>query len=183
MKPRISCTLALVLALTACSGPAYYLQAASGQWKLNRSRQDIQTLLDDPSTSPQLITQLETAVQIREFAQTALDLPANESYSSYAQVDGDVLVWNVVATPEFSLTPKKWCFLVAGCVPYRGFFKQEKAMESAQRLRKKGMDVLVSPAGAYSSLGWFEDPLLSTMISGSDMPRSCFTSWRTSVCI
>ncbi len=77
-------------------------------------------------------------------------------------------MWNVVATGEFSLEPKKWCFPVAGCVPYRGFFKQQKARESAARLAGKGMDVIVSPATAYSSLGWFNDPLLSTMFSGSD---------------
>ena len=160
--------LLLVFCLSACSGPSYYLQAMSGQKKLMQSRQDIQSLLDDPATPVELAGQLEAAEQIKAFAQSELGLPVEDSYSSYVEVKGEALVWNVIATREFSLQPKKWCFPVAGCVPYRGFFKQQKAQESANRLSRKGMDVIVSPAAAYSSLGWFNDPLLSTMLSGSD---------------
>lgn len=160
--------LLLVFCLSACSSPAYYLQAMSGQKKLMQSRQDIQSLLGDPATPAELAAQLESAEQIKAFAQDVLGLPLEGSYSSYVEVEGEALLWNVVATGEFSLEPKKWCFPVAGCVPYRGFFKQQKARESADRLAGKGMDVIVSPATAYSSLGWFNDPLLSTMFSGSD---------------
>lgn len=157
-----------VLFLCACSGPGYYLQAMSGHQQLMRSRQDIQSLLNDPATSPDLVRQLENAEQIKAFARDRLGLPADGSYSSYVEVEGEALVWNVVAAPELSLKPKKWCFPVAGCVPYRGFFDEQKARDSADRLAAKGMDVLVAPAAAYSSLGWFRDPLLSTMFSGSD---------------
>jgi len=160
--------LLLVLCLSACSSPAYYLQAVSGQKKLMGSRQDIQLLLNDPATSTELAGHLQTAEQIKTFAQTSLDLPVEDSYSSYAEVEGEALVWNVIATREFSLQPKKWCFLVAGCVPYRGYFEKQKAQNYAEHLSNKGMDVIVSPAAAYSSLGWFNDPLLSTMFSGSD---------------
>ena len=160
--------------LTACSGPGYYMQAVSGQWKLMHARQDIQSLLDNPATSSELAAQLKAADQIKAFAENTLDLPASGSYSSYVEVDGNALVWNVVATEEFSLEAKKWCFPVAGCVPYRGFFKQQKAEDAAARLRKKGMDVSVSPAAAYSSLGWFNDPLLSTMVSGSDVRLAAY---------
>jgi len=160
--------LLLVFCLSACSSPAYYLQAMSGQKKLMQSRQDIETLLDDPATSTELAGQLRKAEEIKTFAETRLDLPVEGSFSSYVEVEGEALVWNVIATPEFSLQPKKWCFPVAGCVPYRGYFKQQKAQESAQHLSRKGMDVIVSPAAAYSSLGWFDDPLLSTMFSGPD---------------
>ena len=160
--------LLLVLCLSACSSPAYYLQAVSGQNKLMQSRQDIRSLLDDPATPAELAIQLETAEQIKAFAQSELGLPVEDNYSSYVAVEGEALVWNVIATREFSLQAKKWCFPVAGCVPYRGFFKRQKAQESAARLSRKGMDVIVSPAAAYSSLGWFKDPLLSTMMSGSE---------------
>jgi len=160
--------LFLVLCLGACSAPSYYLQAMSGQNKLMRSRQDIQTLINDPETPAELAGHLKTAEQIKTFAQNELGLSNDGSYSSYVEVEGEALVWNVIATREFSLQPKKWCFPVAGCVPYRGFFKQQKARDSAERLSHKGMDVIVSPAAAYSSLGWFDDPLLSTMLSGSD---------------
>jgi predicted aminopeptidase len=164
----------LIVFLTACSGPGYYMQAISGQWKLMHARQDIQSILDDPATDPELTEQLQLAGQIKTFAQDSLDLPANGSYSSYVEVEGDALVWNVVATEEFSLQAKKWCFPVAGCVPYRGFFKQNKALQSAERFRKKGMDVYVSPSAAYSSLGWFSDPLLSTMLSGTDVRLAAY---------
>jgi len=159
--------LLLLLGLCACSGPGYYLQALSGQHRLMRSRQDIQTLLNDPATAPELATQLRQAGQIRTFAEDTLGLPADGSYTTYVEVEGEALVWNVVATGEFSLEPKRWCFPVAGCVPYRGYFEQHKARDSAAHLSGKGLDVLVSPAAAYSSLGWFSDPLLSTMLSAS----------------
>ncbi len=167
-------SVVLITFLTACSGPGYYMQAISGQWKLMHARQDVQSILDDPATDPGLTGQLQLAGQLKTFAQDSLDLPANGSYSSYVEVEGDALVWNVVATEEFSLQAKKWCFPVAGCVPYRGFFKQEKALQSAERYRKKSMDVYVSPSAAYSSLGWFSDPLLSTMLSGTDVRLAAY---------
>jgi len=169
MIVRFHIYIVLISFLTACSGPGYYLQAISGQWKLMHARQDIQSLLNNPATSSELVAHLRAADEIRAFAQSTLDLPSNGNYSRYVEVDGDALVWNVIATEEFSLQPQMWCFPVAGCVPYRGFFKQQKAEDSAARLRGKDMDVVVSPAAAYSSLGWFQDPLLSTMFSASDI--------------
>ena len=174
MISRVAIYILLIDFLAACSGPGYYLQAVSGQWKLMHARQDIQSLLDNPATGSELAAHLKAADQIKAFARDSLDLPANGSYSSYVEVGGDALVWNVIATEEFSLEAKKWCFPVAGCVPYRGFFKQQKAKKSAERLRKKGMDVYVAPAAAYSSLGWFNDPLLSTMVSGSDIRLAAY---------
>jgi len=168
VRNPLSTSLALVLLLASCSGPGYYLQAISGQWKLMHARQDVQSLLDNPGTNPELVQTLQTAEQIMAFASDELGLTTKDSYTSYVEIDGNALVWNVVTTEEFSLEAKKWCFLVAGCVPYRGFFNQNKAEKSAIRLRNKGMDVIVAPAAAYSTLGWFSDPLLSTMFSGSD---------------
>ena len=163
-----------MLMLSACSGPGYYVQAISGQWKLMHARQDIRLLLDDPATSAELVVQLQTANQILTFAETTLDLPANGSYSSYVELEDNTLVWNVVATKEFSLQPKKWCFVVAGCLPYRGFFKKQKAEDSATKLRNKGLDVYLAAAPAYSTLGKFKDPLLSTMLTGSDIRIAAF---------
>jgi predicted aminopeptidase len=174
MSYRFPIFLISVFVLTGCTGPGYYLQAISGHWKLMHARQDIQTLLSNPSTRPELARQLESTEEIKIFAKNYLDLPSNGSYSSYVEVDGEAVVWNIVATGEFSLEPMRWCFPVAGCVPYKGFFKQKKAEDSAARMRKKGMDVLVSPATAYSSLGWFKDPLLSTMLSASDVRLAAY---------
>jgi len=158
----------------ACSGPGYYLQAASGQWKLSHARQDISELANDPGTSPQLLEQLTTATSIIQFAADNLDLPANGSYSSYVDLQREAVTWNVVAAPPYSLTPKKWCFLVAGCFPYRGFFKQKKAEKSAQKFINKDWDVYISPATAYSTLGKFNDPLLNTMFKGSDVRLAAY---------
>ncbi len=133
-----------------------------------RDRQPVDELLTDPQTPAELEKQLKTAGQILEFAETELDLSANGSYSSYVEVNDGALVWNVVAAGEFSLKPKQWCFPVAGCVPYRGYFNKTKAEDFAAGLRNKGLDVYISPSAAYSSLGWFHDPLLSTMFNGSD---------------
>lgn len=175
VKPdRLLVTWVLILFLSACSGPGYYVQAISGQWKLMQARQDVQSLLDDPGTRPALVVQLETASRIMAFAESTLDLPANGSYSSYVELDGNALVWNVVATEEFSLKPKRWCFVVAGCLPYRGFFSQQKAQDSSTRLRARGLDVTLAAAPAYSTLGKFKDPLLSTMFTGSDIRTAAF---------
>jgi len=161
--------LTLVTLLTACAGPGYYLQAVSGQWKLLRARRDVDTLLADSSTPPALVQQLTTAEQILTFAKTELDLPSGKSYSTYVDIGRDTLVWNVIATEEFSLKPQQWCFPIAGCVPYRGYFKEQKARRFARKLRHKGKDVVVSPSPAYSTLGWFKDPLLNTMLNGPDV--------------
>jgi len=169
MTLRLPVLLIATWLLAACAGPAYYLQAVSGQWKMMRAREDVQALLDDPATGSQLAGNLESAISIKAFARDTLALPDNGSYSSYVEIEGQALLWNVIATEEFSLQPRQWCFVVAGCVPYRGYFKQQKAQDFARRLEGKGMDVLVAPATAYSSLGWFRDPLLSTMFSGSDI--------------
>ena len=134
-----------------------------------RARQDISEMLENPNTEPGLAARLETSRDILEFAENSLDLPAGDNYSSYVETGRTAVVWNVVAVPEFSLAAKKWCFVVAGCVPYRGFFKREEAEQVAARLRSKGLDVAVSPVTAYSTLGWFRDPLLDTMLHGSDM--------------
>ena len=151
-----------------CAGPGYYWQAASGHMKLMRDRQDVGEVLADPETDPNLAQRLQTAAEILQFAEAELDLPAAESYRSYVETGRDAVVWNVVATPEFSLVPKKWCFPVAGCGPYRGYFEQEKAERFAARLRQKGLDVAVTPATAYSTLGWFDDPLMDTMLRGPE---------------
>lgn len=131
--------------------------------QLMRQRQDIEDLLQDGDTDPELVRRLELTRDIRAFAVDQLGLRESDSYTQYAETGREAVSWNVVATPEFTLTPKTWCFLVAGCVPYRGYFKQESARKFAEKLADKSYDVAVSPAAAYSTLGWFNDPLLDTM--------------------
>ena len=161
-------TLLIPLLLTACAGPAYYMQAISGQLALMRQREDIEEILSAAETDAELRQKLELTIELREFARRRLDLPDNGSYSQFVRTGRDAVTWNVVATPELSLEPRRWCFLVAGCVPYRGYFKHEAAVRFAGRLTADGYDVDVSPAMAYSTLGWFEDPLLDTMLRYRD---------------
>jgi predicted aminopeptidase len=141
---------------------------------LMSQRQDIDEILDSGSVDPQLARELALSVEIREFAVTRLQLPDNDSYTQFVQTGQDAVTWNVIASPEFSLTPKRWCFLVSGCVPYRGYFKQDKALDFADKLARKGYDTAVSPTVAYSTLGWFDDPLLDTMFQYSDVQLAGF---------
>jgi len=144
------------------------MQAASGQWELMRKREPIDAVIEDPGTSPELAARLHLLHEARDFSVTALDLPDNKSYRTYADLERDYVVWNVFAAPEFSLTPKQWCFPVAGCVSYRGYFSKEDAIRASERLSDDGFDVAVGGVAAYSTLGNFSDPILSTMMRWDD---------------
>lgn len=155
--------LILLFAVPAISG-CYYLQAAAGHLDLMRRAQPIEALLADPATDAALAEQLERALRIRRFAVDALALPDNRSYTRYADLERDSVVWNVVAVPEFSLDPRIWCFPVAGCLSYRGYFSESRAQALAARLTAQGYDTQVGRVAAYSTLGRFSDPVLNTMV-------------------
>jgi predicted aminopeptidase len=150
--------------LASCSSLNYYAQAAQGQLNLLSDARPIEEWLSDKSTAPKLRLRLETARQIRTFAVHELGLPDNKSYRNYASLARPFVLWNVVATPELSLKPIQWCFPVAGCVSYRGYYSKENAQAYAAELRAEGNDVQVGGVPAYSTLGWFNDPLISTFI-------------------
>jgi predicted aminopeptidase len=150
--------------LPAC----YYLQAARGHLSLMNQRRPVAEVLADANTPEEIRNRLAIAQEARNFAVRELLLPDNESYRSFADLDRDYVVWNVFAAREFSLTPKRWCFPVAGCVSYRGYFNEESARKFASRLSDKGYDVAVGGVSAYSTLGKFADPVLSTMMRWSD---------------
>ena len=139
-----------------------------------RQREDINTILDSDSIDPERARELELSIDIRDFATSHLLLPDNGSYKQYVQTGQEAVTWNVVAAPEFSLKPRKWCFIVSGCVSYLGYFKIEDAERLAGKLRASGFDTTVSPAIAYSTLGWFDDPLLDTMFRYSDEQLAAF---------
>jgi predicted aminopeptidase len=150
--------------LSAC----YYLQAAEGHLDVMQKREPIAAVIDDPETSDELARRLELLVRARAFSVTELGLPDNDSYRSYSDLGRDYVVWNVVAAPELSVEPRTWCFPVAGCVAYRGYFSEESAWRKAEALQADGYDVFVGGTTAYSTLGKFDDPVLSTMLSRSD---------------
>ena len=152
------------LALSGCAELAYYRQAAAGQWALLQDRRPVTEVLADPETTLTVRQRLEIAQALRTFASAELALPDNDSYRSYVDVRRPYVVKNVFAAPELALKPRRWCFPIAGCLSYRGYFDPEAAQRLADELRTDGEDVYVADISAYSTLGWFADPLLNTFI-------------------
>jgi predicted aminopeptidase len=163
---RAAAAIALIAAL---SGGCYLLQSAEGQLSLMSKRQPIDAVIDTPSTPQKLRAQLKSVTAIRNFASRDLGLPDNGSYRKYADIGRPYVVWNVVAAPEFSIEPKRWCFPIVGCVAYRGYFVEARARRFAAKLHVQGFDVVVGGVAAYSTLGHFDDPILSTMVSWNDV--------------
>ena len=157
--------LFVLLAVLAPLGGCYILETARGQLDLNSRRVPIARVLAAPDTAPSLRRQLDLATRLRDFASASLALPDNASYRSYADVGRRYVVWNVFAAPEFDVAPRTWCFPVAGCVAYRGYFSEARAREFALELEAEGDDVAVTGVPAYSTLGHFADPVLSTMLN------------------
>lgn len=156
--------LAALLALSGCETLSYYAQAVGGQLELMHRAQPLTDWISDPATPPALRRRLELAARMREFASRELGLPDNGSYRSYADLGRPFAVWNVFAAPEFSVRPVESCFPIAGCVAYRGFFARDDAERYAAKERAERLDVFSYGVPAYSTLGWFDDPLLSTFI-------------------
>lgn len=151
--------------LLSCETVGYYSQAARGQLAIVFGREEIQQLISDAETSEKLRSKLAEVLQIREFAAAELDLPVANNYSTYVDVNRDHAVWNVFAAPEFSTDPVNWCYPIAGCVTYRGYFNEAGALNYAAQLEGEGFDVYTGGVDAYSTLGWFDDSLLSTVMS------------------
>jgi predicted aminopeptidase len=160
---------AAIAVIAALSGGCYLLQSAQGQLALMSKREPIDDVIDAPATPPKLRAQLKSVTAIRDFASHELGLPDNGSYRKYADIGRPYVVWNVVAAPEFSVDPKRWCFPIVGCVAYRGYFVETRARRFAAGLHAKGFDVVVGGVAAYSTLGHFDDPILSTMVSWNDV--------------
>ncbi|TIW65277.1 MAG: aminopeptidase, partial [Mesorhizobium sp.] len=162
---RLVAAMIVVSGLTGCISVSYYAQSVQGHLQIMTARRDVGKLIEDPSTPKALRARMVSASAIRQFATDELALPDNSSYRSYVDIGRDSVTYAVFAAPEFSLTPRTWCFPVFGCVPYRGYFSKKSATETAVELQGQGMDVFVTGITAYSTLGWSSDPLLSTMLS------------------
>lgn len=160
--------MCLLLMSTGCANIGYYLQSVSGQFDIWRRERPIDEVIGDPGTPTSLKEKLARVLEIRRFASAELDLPRSHSYTRYADLDRQYVVWNVFAVPEFSMRPMQWCFPFAGCVSYRGYFVQADAERFAAGLADRGNDIFVGGVPAYSTLGWFADPVLNTFIHYSD---------------
>lgn len=166
---RITVFTGLTILLSACANFSYYAQAIGGHFSVVHRAQPIDSVLANPDVDPKTKSALIKVTQIREFASRELKLPDNLSYTSYADLGRPFVVWNVFAAPEFSLKLKEWCLLQVGCVSYRGFFSRTQAEQFAMELKKEGYDVHMGGVRAYSTLGWFADPVLNTFIDYSEM--------------
>ena len=157
-----------VAAAAGCTTLSYYGQAVNGHLEVMRLAEPIPERIADPKTSPELRAKLERVLAIREFASRELGLPDNGSYRAYADLGRPFVLWNVVAAPEFSVEPRQSCFPVAGCVSYRGYYRQPDADGYGAELSREGYDVFVYGVAAYSTLGWFDDPVLNTFVRYPD---------------
>jgi len=163
----IRSAVALAAAMLAgCEGIGYYGQAVHGHLSLMASRQPIDVLITDPGAISR--EQLALVLAIRDFASEALALPDNRSYRTLVPTTDEAVVWSVVATPRYSLEPRAWCFPVVGCTSYRGYFDRAEADAYANALAAEGLDVTVDPVPAYSTLGWFDDPLPGGLLRWPD---------------
>ncbi|HSC98635.1 MAG TPA: aminopeptidase, partial [Casimicrobiaceae bacterium] len=163
--PIALAVLAGVITLAACASfetVDYYWQGAAGQWDLISRSQPIPDVIGKSDAA--LAARLSRIREIRAFASRELGLPDNGSYTRYTDLGRPFVTWNVFATPELSMTPRQWCFPVAGCVNYRGYFRENEAAVEQSRLKAAGDDVYVGGVPAYSTLGWFDDPVLSSFV-------------------
>ena len=167
------CELVLLLLVTligiaGCTSIGYYAQAVRGEYQVLAHRRSIDKLIADPKTSPTLRDKLRVVQQLRVYAKDELKLPVDGNYEKYVDVHRKYVVWNVQAAPEFSLVPKTWHYPFVGRLAYRGYFSEKSARACGERLMKDGFDVYVDGVEAYSTLGWFKDPLMNTFIDSSE---------------
>ncbi|MBQ12919.1 MAG: aminopeptidase [Gammaproteobacteria bacterium] len=158
----------LSILLLSCEAISYYSQAARGQMQILLQRQDIQRLLQSGDVDESVRAKLAMILELRDFAEAELLLPVGDNYLTYVDLSREHVIWNVFAAPEFSVDPVSWCYPVAGCVTYRGYFSESSASNFAERLEREGYDVYTGGVEAYSTLGWFDDSLLSTVISRTE---------------
>jgi predicted aminopeptidase len=165
---RLFALAGLALAVSGCGTLGYYAQAVGGHLELIRLSVPIDEALREPGTPEAVRARLEHVVEIRDFASRELKLPDNGSFRRYADIGRSYVIWNVFVTPEFSVKPTESCFPFAGCVSYRGYYSEEAAQRYARDMAGDGYDVYSGGVPAYSTLGYFDDPVLSTFIRYPD---------------
>lgn len=159
--------LLVSVTLSGCASLGYYAQSVGGQWELWHKRRPISTVLAAPDTPTPVRNKLQAVLRMRDFASRELALPDNDSYRSYADLQRPFVVWNVFAAKPYDTTLQQWCFPFAGCVGYRGYFSETAARSYARELNSQGLETYVGGVAAYSTLGWFDDPMLNTVINRS----------------
>lgn len=149
---------------SGCSTIEYYTQSVKGQFEIIQKSVPLDQLLVKRNLPEKIRTQLADVREIRNFATSDLGLPDNNSYRRYADLGREYVVWNVFASPELAMENREWCYLIIGCLGYRGYFAKNDAIKLSTELEDQGYDVFVGGVSAYSTLGWFADPVLNTML-------------------
>lgn len=166
---RVVGALAALVGVGLAAGGSYYIQAALGHMQLMLAREPIEHLVQRADTDEALRERLQLVREMRAFASRELALPDNRSYRQFVELDREQLLWSVMALPEFSLRPKQWCYPVIGCQSYRSYFREDRARDLAEQLEAAGYEAIVRPVGAYSTLGWFADPITDHMLRRGDL--------------
>lgn len=161
---RLPLLVLLAHLAAGCQATRFYTQAAAGQWEILTKRRPIERMLADDTADPELKRQLRLVRELCAFAEEHLALPSRRQYTRYADLGRPFVVWNIHAAPEFSFEAKTWWYPLVGRLEYQGYFKKELAIDYANRLRASGLDVFVGGVDAYSTLGWFNDPVLNTFV-------------------
>jgi len=165
---KLLIVLILLVACSACSTGQFYSQAFLGQADLLLKRRAIQKVLLEDDLPPDVRGRLQFVLILRAFAKEELGLPVGKAYTTYSDLGRPFALWNIYAAPELSLESQSWCYPLAGCFAYRGYFSEEDAQREAEVYRKRGFDVKVGGILAYSTVGWFDDPVLNTFILKSE---------------
>ncbi|MBX6363470.1 MAG: aminopeptidase [Gemmatimonadetes bacterium] len=158
----------LAVALAACS-PIYILRAGIAEAGILSRRRPIAALVEDPTTPPETRRKLQVVQRARAFAEHGLGLRVGESYTTYSTVEHDTLMLVLSAAPKLEFRPYTWWFPIVGRVPYKGFFDPDDAKAAARSLEAEGYDAYIRPTSAFSTLGWFNDPLLNTVLRYDDV--------------
>ena len=161
-------SIALLLLLTGCADLGYYWHNANGHLEVMNQRVDIDELLADDQLDAGLRARLQLVQKIRRFSIERLDLPANDSYASYVELDQSYVVQNIFAAAEFSTRLYEWCYPVIGCASYRGYYDEARMLAYSDDLKSRGLEVYIGKVSAYSTLGWFNDPVLSSFVNWPD---------------
>lgn len=156
--------MALAALLVGCSSIGFYYQSARGHLDLMCRARDIDEVLKDDEVAPAVRSTLSRVKEIRHFASERLALPDNDSYRAYSDLEREFAIWNVFAAPPLSVEPHRWCFPIVGCVVYRGYFNESDARRYARTLRERDLETFVAGVPAYSTIGWFDDPVVSTIV-------------------
>jgi len=169
MKNTLRLILMLILPMLAsCADLSYYLHSINGHYAIVHQSRDIEEMLADKSTPTELTERLQLVSSIRQFAIKQLHLPESDSYTLYADLKRSYALKNMFAAGEFSVSAYRWCYPIVGCAGYRGYFEEQRLQEYSAKLKQQGFDVHITNVAAYSTLGWFDDPVLNTFINWPD---------------